>query len=197
MSNYAQLGVSALAKLINDEYAAILQSEKANLPRAIAIGAKLKAIRIRVGHGEWQEEFKSHGLNISYETATLYIRLFDNWDEIQKRARAKDVEPTDLTIDEARKLLSKPRPKDDKPKANGKAAIAEPAISVPKSVALDKAMKPLATDEIFDNLKLHYAKDRDGLRSLTEMLAKHLGLRLMEAPTARPSPVERRPLTPT
>jgi len=109
MSDYAQLTIPALAKLINDEYAVILQSEKANLPRALAVGEKLNAIRVRVEHGEWQDTYESYGLNISYETATLYMRLFVKQEEWRAAAAAKNVEPTDLTIDAARQLLAKPR----------------------------------------------------------------------------------------
>src|SRR6516164_4878050 len=109
MSDYAQLTIPALAKLINDEYAVILQSEKANLPRALAVGEKLNAIRVRVEHGEWQDTYESYGLNISYETATLYMRLFVKQAEWRAAAAAKNVEPTDLTIDGARQLITKSR----------------------------------------------------------------------------------------
>jgi len=111
MTDYAQLSDPDIIKMINDEYAVILQSERANLQRAIAIGEKVFVIRDRVQHGDWQDTFETLGFNISYETATLYARLYEGWKSgnIQRLAAAKNVEPTDLTIDEARNLLAKPR----------------------------------------------------------------------------------------
>jgi hypothetical protein len=43
--DYDELAVAALVKQINDEYAVILRSERANLPRAMAIGEKLIDLR--------------------------------------------------------------------------------------------------------------------------------------------------------
>jgi hypothetical protein len=97
-----------LAKLINDEYEAILVVERANLPRAKAIGEKLWVLRARVTHGEWQSKLRGWCPQISYETATKYIRVYRYWPEIEKRAAAKDVVTTGLTIDAALKLLAKP-----------------------------------------------------------------------------------------
>jgi hypothetical protein len=108
---YGELSLPDLAKLINDEYAVVLASERNNLQRALAIGEKLMWLRARAKHGEWQEKLKGWCPKLSYETATLYIRLFEKRHIWEERARAESVETTDLTIEKVRQLLAKPRPK--------------------------------------------------------------------------------------
>jgi hypothetical protein len=105
------LATDVLVKAINDEYSQILASERNNLQKALAIGEKLVALRPRIApkHGEWQAKLEEYCPKISYETATLYIRLFERQVDWRAAAAAKNVEPTDLTIDAARNLLAKPR----------------------------------------------------------------------------------------
>src|SRR5262245_47929962 len=102
-----------LVKGINDEYGLILVSERNNLQKALAIGQKLVALRplIAPRHGEWQAKLEKHCPKLSYETATLYIRLFEKEAVWRAAAAAKSVEPTDLTIERARQLLRKPNSK--------------------------------------------------------------------------------------
>src|SRR6516164_1684403 len=101
MNTVYDLSSDDLAKQINDEYAVILNSERANLPKALVIAEKLNALRVRAKRGVWKNQFSSYGLKISYETASVYLRIWEHWDEIQKLAAAKSVDPTLLTIDAA------------------------------------------------------------------------------------------------
>jgi hypothetical protein len=126
------LSTPELVKAINEEYSLVLAAERNNLPKALAIGEKLTALRQRVKkYGEWQTKLKEWCPKISYETATLYIRLFERQDDWRAAAAAKSVEPTDLTIDDVRQLLAKPRAttpadsesdddSDDEPDSRGK-----------------------------------------------------------------------------
>jgi hypothetical protein len=111
MSDVILLTTDVLVKAINDEYSQILASERNNLQKALAIGEKLVALRPRIApkHGKWQAKLKEHCPDISYETATLYIRLFESQVEWRAAAAAKSVGPTDLTIEAARQLLANPR----------------------------------------------------------------------------------------
>jgi len=113
MTDFGDLSTTELAKQINDEYSVILEAERTNLQKAMAIGEKLIALRRRIApeHGDWQAKLKLYCPQISYETATRYIRLSDKREELDKAAAAKSVATTDLTIEEARKLLSKPTTK--------------------------------------------------------------------------------------
>src|SRR5215470_8437660 len=115
--DYGELPVSELVTKINTEYAALIDAERrtANLPRAIGIGEMLIDLKPRVAkHGEWQEWLKTNCPKISIETANLYMRLADNLEKLEAAAAAKSVRLTDLTITEARALLTKPKADTDK-----------------------------------------------------------------------------------
>jgi hypothetical protein len=109
---YSDLSSADLAKQINDDYSEILGSERANLPRALAIAPKLHPLRVRAW-GQWKTKFPSYGLTISYETASVYLRVWKHWKEIQSLAAKKGVDPTHLTIDEARELWASPKHGED------------------------------------------------------------------------------------
>jgi len=191
MTAFLQLSADALAKQINDEYSVILVSEKANLPRALAIGEKLIALRARTVHGQWQAKLAMWCPVISYETATLYIRLYEKQDVWRTNAVAKSVETTDLTIEAARQLLAKPKSKsndddnaddvgDGKPTAEAmearQAANAEAEAAELAEVDIDGARRQ-RVGRTFDVLMRTYPQDE--LLDLTERLAKHLGMTLM------------------
>src|SRR6516225_4404173 len=107
VTDYGDLSAADLAKQINDDYSVILNSERANLPRALAIAEKLNALRLRAVRGEWKNKFSSYGLKISYETASVYLRIWEHWDDIRTLAAQKGVDPTLLTIDAARELWAR------------------------------------------------------------------------------------------
>jgi hypothetical protein len=186
--DFGDLSTNELAKQINDEYSVILDSERSNLQRALAIGAKLKALRPRIApnHGDWQAKLKLHCPKLSYETATLYIRLHDNLEALEKHAAGKSVETTDLTIEEARKAIAKKgtggnasggtkrqqNKKPDEPASQPSAAAPPP----------EEIVKALAPDKLFGILKDHYEADQ--LRDLERMLRVHLNSRPKASPDA-------------
>jgi hypothetical protein len=205
---YADLTATDIAKQINDEYAVILNSERANLQRALAIGEKLMHLRSRIPRSEWKIKLEGYCPDLSYETATLYIRLYENQEVWRAAAVAKNVEPTSLTIDAARQLLAKPRSKaesedddednagDGKPSAKAmEANNAEAEARELADVDIDGERQE-RVDWIFGQLKKRYPQDE--LLELTERLAKHLDMKLIPAekdpgPTGSPLPVQ--PLT--
>src|SRR6516162_2898885 len=97
--NYGELPIADHAKLINDEYAHILNNERSNFAKALTVGEMLIALRPRIApeHGDWQTKLKVYCPKISYETATLYMRLAENREKIEKEAAVKSVSVTDLT----------------------------------------------------------------------------------------------------
>src|SRR5262245_42395271 len=188
MTDVIHLSTDELVKAINDEYGVILASERNKLPKAIAIGEKLVALRPRIApnHGEWKAQFTGpeRRLRISYETATVYIRLFERQAEWRKAAAEKNADPTSLTIEDVLRLLAKPKPEaDNKGKSSkaAKAAVAEPATDPKPMVTLppDQVVKNLELDygDMFEALKRKY--DRDDLLELTKRLAADLGMVLM------------------
>jgi hypothetical protein len=211
MTDYANLSDTDIAKLIDDEYAVILASEKANLPRARAIGEKLSILRVRFDYGKWQDHFESLDLTISYETATLYMRLYANWSEIVKLCKTKNVEPTDLTIDAARQLLTKPRTKTSTTTStsgtttSGSQGTTSTNNDDPEpddeEKPPDQVVKDLELDagDMWEVLKVAY--DRDGLLVIAQRLAAHLGMTLVAKaappPTTRATPAAATTTTPT
>jgi hypothetical protein len=205
MTDVIHLSTDALVKAINDEYGVILASERSNLQKALAIGQKLKALRPRIApnHGEWKEKLAEYCPKLSYETATLYARLWDNQAKLTEAAADKSVEPTDLTIEDFRKYLAKPKGnKADKGKpAKAIKAGVEPAMDAkPASLPPDEVVRELEAGELFDILMVVY--ERDDLVDLTTRLAAHLGMTLLPAtrlpiaapaaPTGAPAGMERR-----
>src|SRR6516165_12756157 len=175
MNTVYDLSSDDLKKQINDDYAVILNSERANLPRALVIAEKLNALRARVKRGEWKTKFPEHGLNISYETASVYLRIWEHWPEIKTLAAKKSVDPTLLTIDGARELWARRKDTDNEEEAetddspeeeednsdNGDGVVRRPA-----SWAADHVLEELELEagEMFEVLKQVY--DRDYLLDL-------------------------------
>jgi hypothetical protein len=153
--------------------------KRTNLPRAQAIGEKLKVLQGKSKHGEWQTKLKTHCPKVSYETATLYIRLWDKRDKLKELAAAKSVTVTDLTIQEARKLLATLKPDDGKGATSKVPKGGVEPGNEPKSVSMppDKIVAELEYGELFDILKVVY--DRDDRMNLTTKLAADLGMKLV------------------
>src|SRR5262245_59553325 len=102
------------------------------------------------------------------------MRFWNNLDKLKEYAAAKGVAVTDLTIQEARKAITKPKPDSDKgkPAKVVKGGVAEPGNATkPRSIAPDKALEGLANDEVFGTLRNIYQNRQDELRDLTEKLA--------------------------
>src|SRR5262245_58379372 len=196
------LGTPELVRAINDDYSEILNSERANLPRALAIAEKLNALRARTIRGEWKTKFASFGLKISYETASRYLRIWEHWSQIEELAVEKSVDPTLLTIDAARELWARRNDEEEedasdanddsgetdsdgkptpeamiaKQAANAEAEAAALNERLNRDVDVD-AERRQRVDETFERLMRFYPQDE--LMELTEMLAKHLGMTLM------------------
>jgi len=204
--DYGELSVPDLAKLINNEYGMVLASQRNNPQRALAIGEKLVALRARAKpHGEWQEKLKGWCPKLSYETATLYIRLFEKRDVWEERAKAKSVEPTDLTIEEARQLLTKPKRESDSNSESDSDSDAdgdedEGEVSAGATPGADKVVAGLELDtgDMFEVLIKVY--DLDEVTDIANRLATHLGMTLVPARAQQPTagapigaaPIERR-----
>jgi hypothetical protein len=174
--------IPELVKAINDEYGVILASERNNLQRALAIGQKLVALRplIAPKHGEWQAKLEEHCPKLSYETATLYIRLFEKQDVWRAAAAAKSVGSTDLTIDEARKLLAKPKPEPEPKDSGGDEQKYDDLEEDDNESDEDTAvewLRALAADELVDWLQR--VKDSEWMRDLAGRLAAHLKMKLV------------------
>jgi hypothetical protein len=178
-----ELSATELAKLINDEYGMVLAGEHRTFQRAQAIGEMLVAFRRGTGHGEWQSKLAKWCPKLSYETANRYTKLFQNRTEIARLAEAKNVTPTDLTIEAALKLLSERKARNDNNKSDDgkksskavKAAV-EPANEPNSRRDEDIAKQYLA--EVWDASELvdvlRQVRDIDYLMELAAAVAKAL-----------------------
>jgi hypothetical protein len=161
MTDVIHLSTDELVKAINDEYGVILASERNKLPKAIAIGEKLVALRPRIApnHGEWKPKLKEYCPRIRYETATVYIRLFERQADWRKAAAEKNADPTFFTIEDVLRLLAKPKPEtNDKPKSSKAAKGAVEPATEPKPIAT------LPPDEVVKNLELDYGDMFEALK---------------------------------
>jgi hypothetical protein len=191
-ADYGELTVSQLVEMINTEYAAILETERTTLQRAIGIGEKLIDLKPRVAkHGEWQAWLKSNCPKISLETANLYMRLAkpENLAKLEKAAAIKSVSVTDLTTTEARDLLANKsftnttNTSSTKSSKVVKGGVAEPGNEPqPATIAPDTALEGLANDEVFHTLWNVYQNRQADLLDLTAKLAGSLGMTLMPLP---------------
>lgn len=199
---YSNLSSADLAKQINDDYSVILGSERANLPRALAIAPKLHALRIRTWR-QWKTKFPSYDLQMSYETASVYLRIWENWTEIRALAVKKGVEPTLLTIDAARELWAKRKETNNDADADDNTDTEDNTdaedgdgqkyndleedddleedydssrTTVDEEAAIEW-LRALAPDELIGWLRT--VQDDDWLSELTQRLATHLGMTLM------------------
>jgi Protein of unknown function (DUF3102) len=192
--NYTELSAAELAKLINDEYSYVLAAERSNLPRARAIGEKLEALRAGTPHGEWQKKLKKWCPKISYETANRYIKLYLWWPKIEQNAAVKNVKTTDLTIDDALKLLAKPpkTPNDEASDASkaSRGGVEPPEIRTSEDIGKEW-LRALAVDELVSVLKEIHRNDTEYLQELSAALTKTLTPPTV-APTVSAVGMERR-----
>ncbi len=187
MTDVIQLSDEALVQAINDEYSAILVSERNNLDRALAIGEKLVALKSRMEHGKWKPYLKEY-CEISYRTGADYMRVYSK----QAEWRAKCADPASLTIEGVLKLL-RPDTPDNANKGNAgksskavKGGVQEPAMDpTPASLPPDQALEGLANDEVFHTLQNVYENRQDELMELTTKLASHFGMMLMPLSQSR------------
>jgi hypothetical protein len=122
----------------------------------------------------WREYLKEKCPKLSYETATLYIRLYEKQPEILAAAKAQSVTVTDLTVRSARKLIAKPSGKGKPPaKKAPTGGVQEPAIT-PKQPppTLKDLLSNQAADEVFAVLKDTWELDQ--LKDLSDRLLSHV-----------------------
>ena len=121
-TNYDDLSLPDLIKLINTEYDMVLAGDRNTFQKAIPLGQMLISLKPRVAkHGKWQDWIAANCPKLSYETVALYMRLADPDNLAKLLAAGKSVTVTDLkmTIREARDVLAKPKSTGTKPAQKG------------------------------------------------------------------------------
>jgi hypothetical protein len=175
--------MSNLVPQIKAEYAKVLKAEGTALEHAIRCGELLIQAKGNMKHGEWAEWL---GANIpeiaAVRTATQYIRLARNQDQIKLKAAEIGRTSADLSINQADKLLRKPKEsKPEQSETDEQSTVPPPLIELPPSsfdAQFDAHLKNLGADELLT--KLIEAWDPDFLDKLALKLSDHLN-RLAEA----------------
>jgi len=97
-----------LAVKIRQENEQSILSARTSLIHAKRAGELLQKARKEVAHGKWTTWVEAN-CGMSTRTAQVYMQLAKRWSELDAKAQRM----TDLTINAARELLAKPKPKED------------------------------------------------------------------------------------
>jgi hypothetical protein len=167
-----ELGDTELIKRINDEVGIDLAAERSTYSRAVALGEMLVLLRNRRNKKDgWQEYLREKCPKLAYETATLYIRLYEKQDAILAAAKAQSVTVTDLTVRLARKLIAKPGKAKGEGKTKKPSAVDELGNQPSAPSASPRDINDLDAGEIFAILK----DDADKLSALYQLIHEHMG----------------------
>lgn len=105
-SELESLSLEELESRVQSDHLEVTQGMRQVLRSAKHAGDKLRAIKAKLGHGKWGpwlNQARKHGVG-SPETVRTYMRISSGWSEIEPVASNGGI-----TIEEARKILSKPR----------------------------------------------------------------------------------------
>jgi hypothetical protein len=173
MNTAPKSSAAGFVDLINDEYREVIKAEGVVLPHALKCGDYLNRAKESVKsekRQKWSEWLKLNCPDISQETASVYMRLDEHKDLIQKK-RAK-------TIAEAREIVREHRQRTrttpPKPDADKPAGGFDPGSAPePKGPAIENhQLTDLEPDELCTMLIA--AWEDDGLRDLAKRITDHL-----------------------
>ena len=157
--------------LINDAYREIIKAESGALPHALRCGDYLNRAKESVKsekRQKWSEWLKLNCPDISQETASVYMRLDEFKDLIQKK-KAK-------TIAEAREIIREHRQRNRQPKqpdADKPAGGFDPAAPKVSTTAVENhQLADLGADELYTMLIGSW--EDDDLRELAKRITDHL-----------------------
>jgi hypothetical protein len=194
MNTPPKSSAAAFVDLINDEYREIIKAESGALPHALKCGDYLNRAKESVKsekRQKWSEWLKLNCPDISQETASVYMRLDEFKDLIQKK-KAK-------TIAEAREIIREHRQRTREKRDD----TAEPAggfdpSNDKSSLAIQNhQLADLGADELCTMLIAQW--EDDALRQLAKRITDHLTkksslLRPEVSSATNPAPAVRRPI---
>jgi hypothetical protein len=121
-----------LAAGINERLSAMANAMNGIIQHAFYVGALLNRAKAMEGHGDWGQWLKAN-CNLQERTAQRYMELAANRTVIEQKAKTKNVTVSDLTLRQARLLLTDKtkKPHDDKNSQNDDATGDDPASEIP------------------------------------------------------------------
>jgi hypothetical protein len=187
-TDHSTASLESLARLINIEQDKIITADRKNLERAFAAGEMLIAAKDKVKHKEWYPWLEANCPKVSKETANLYMRLAKNETKIEEACKAKSVDVTDLTINEARQLIAKPKPEGKGKKGDSQQRDDDlpPEDESDGGEPLTTTINNIGPDELFIALKDSW--ESDDLEKLLNLIAGHIGMRAYSVPPAQQLP---------
>jgi hypothetical protein len=164
---------AAFVDLINDEYREIIKAESGALPHALKCGDYLNRAKESVKAEKRQKWSEWLGLNcpdISQPTASVYMRLDEFKDLIQKR-KPKTIAEAREVIREHRQRTRTTTPK--QPDADKPAGGFDPgAVKVSTAAIENHQLADLSADELCIMLASNWEDDE--LRKLAKLITDHL-----------------------
>jgi hypothetical protein len=158
---------------IKAAYREVVKAESGALPHAIRCGEFLKLAKENLKAergGSWLDWLDTNCNEIAPETASLYMRLAEHK---AKLGKAK-------SINEARKLLPKGKPRGPAPKPQAGGVERDE----PKEPTFENEVEVRAADELFPVLVEHWQDDE--LEQLVKLISDHLQKKKAAAAMSRP-----------
>jgi hypothetical protein len=171
----AKLPTANDIKLINDAHQAVVTSSQSGLEHAIECGEMLRTAKDKVGHGGWENWLADNCPDISPRTASRYMRLAKNGDELEKAAEQNGHALADFSATAANRLLQKPKNEAEKAAARAEKEKKQRTAQEQDRAKWIKSLGPTGLSELLADLW-----ETGDLHELIEQIRKRLSV----APTA-------------
>ena len=171
----AKLPTANNIKLINDAHQAVVTSSQSGLEHAIECGEMLSTAKDKVGHGGWENWLADNCPDISPRTASRYMRLAKNGDELEKAAEQNGHALADFSATAANRLLQKPKNEAEKAAARAEKEKKQRTAQEQDRAKWIKSLGPTGLSELLADLW-----ESGDLHELIEQIRKRLSV----APTA-------------
>jgi hypothetical protein len=198
MNTPPQSSAAAFVDLINDEYREVIKAESGALPHALKCGDYLNRAKESVKsekRQKWSEWLKAN-CEISQETASVYMRLDEFKDLIQKKKAKTIAEAREIIREHRQRTREKSAEKRDD--ADKPAGGFDPSNDKPGPAIQNHQLADLGADELSTMLIAQW--EDDALRELAKRINDHLTKKSsllrpeISSAATNPAPAVRRPI---
>jgi hypothetical protein len=168
-STAAKLPTANDIKLINDAHQAVVTSSQSGLEHALECGEMLRTAKEKIGHGGWENWLADNCPDISPRTASRYMRLAKNGDELEKAAEQNGHALADFSATAANRLLEKLKTPEEKAAARADKEKKQQTDQEQARAKWIKSLGPTGLSELLADLW-----ETGDLRELIEQIRKKL-----------------------
>jgi hypothetical protein len=168
-STAAKLPTANDIKLINDAHQAVVTSSQSGLEHALECGEMLRTAKEKIGHGGWENWLADNCPDISPRTASRYMRLAKNGDELEKAAEQNGHALADFSATAANRLLEKLKTPEEKAAARADKEKKQQTDQEQARAKWIKSLGPTGLTELLADLW-----ETGDLRELIEQIRKKL-----------------------